>query len=77
VNIKCFGLLIDQDLADYDFMKGEKIFNFQLIPLGMNLECLYLSHMVGVAQLVRVPDCDSGCRGFKSHHLPFKKEVLN
>ena len=25
---------------------------------------------VGVAQLVRVPDCDSGCRGFESHHPP-------
>ena len=26
--------------------------------------------MVGVAQLVRVPDCDSGCRGFESHRSP-------
>ena len=26
--------------------------------------------MVGVAQLVRVPDCDSGCRGFESHRPP-------
>lgn len=26
--------------------------------------------MVDVAQLVRVPDCDSGCRGFESHHPP-------
>jgi hypothetical protein len=25
---------------------------------------------VGVAQLVRVPDCDSGCRGFESHRPP-------
>ena len=28
------------------------------------------SFMVGVAQLVRVPDCDSGCRGFESHRSP-------
>ncbi len=26
--------------------------------------------VVGVAQLVRVPDCDSGCRGFESHRPP-------
>src|SRR6185437_5202126 len=26
--------------------------------------------VVDVAQLVRVPDCDSGCRGFESHHPP-------
>ena len=26
--------------------------------------------MVGVAQLVRVPDCDSGCRGFEPHRPP-------
>ena len=26
--------------------------------------------MVGVAQLVRVPDCDSGCRGFESPRPP-------
>ena len=29
-----------------------------------------LFSMVGVAQLVRVPDCDSGCRGFESHRSP-------
>ena len=29
--------------------------------------------MVSVAQLVRVPDCDSGCRRFESDHSPFKK----
>ena len=35
--------------------------------------CLVLFHwMVGVAQLVRAPDCDSGCRGFESGHPPFK-----
>ena len=36
--------------------------------------------MVGVAQLVRVPDCDSGCRGFESHrppHLQRGLQVLN
>ena len=26
--------------------------------------------LVGVAQLVRVPDCDSGCRGFESPRSP-------
>jgi hypothetical protein len=26
--------------------------------------------MVVVAQLVRVSDCDSECRGFESHHPP-------
>ena len=34
--------------------------------------------MVDVAQLVRVPDCDSGCRGFESHHPPhFLKGMAN
>ena len=28
--------------------------------------------MVGVAQLVRAPDCGSGGRGFDSHHSPQK-----
>ena len=26
--------------------------------------------MVGVAQLVRAPGCDSGGRGFETHHPP-------
>ena len=30
--------------------------------------CLFI--VVSVAQLVRVPDCDSGCRGFESHRSP-------
>ena len=29
--------------------------------------------MVGVAQLVRAPDCGSGCRGFESHLPPQTK----
>ena len=29
--------------------------------------------MVGVAQLVRAPDCGSGCRGFESHLPPHKR----
>ena len=29
--------------------------------------------MVGVAQLVRAPDCDSGGRRFKSGYSPLKK----
>ena len=32
--------------------------------------------MVGVAQLVRVPDCDSGCRGFESHRPPHMRRVV-
>ena len=32
--------------------------------------------MVGVAQLVRVPDCDFGCRGFESHRPPQFLEIL-
>ena len=31
-------------------------------------------YLVGVAQLVRAPDCGSGCRGFESH-LPPQTEV--
>lgn len=29
--------------------------------------------MVGVVQLVRAPDCDSGCCRFESGHPPEKK----
>ncbi len=32
-----------------------------------------LNCTVGVAQLVRVPDCGSGGRGFKSRHSPLSK----
>ena len=31
--------------------------------------------MVAVAQLVRAPDCGSGCRGFEFHRLPKSKMV--
>ena len=31
------------------------------------------SEMVGVAQLVRAPDCGSGCRGFESLYPPHTK----
>ncbi len=31
--------------------------------------------MVGIAQLVRVPDCDSGGRGFNSHYSPHYKTL--
>ena len=34
------------------------------------------NRVVGVAQLVRVPDCGSGCRRFKSGHPPFLKPFL-
>ena len=30
----------------------------------------FLSFMVNVAQLVRVPDCESGGCGFEAHHSP-------
>lgn len=29
-----------------------------------------LQRLVGIAQLVRAPDCDSGCRGFESRYSP-------
>ena len=29
--------------------------------------------MVDIVQLVRAPDCGSGCRGFESHYPPQKK----
>lgn len=32
--------------------------------------------MAGVAQLVRVPDCDSGCRGFESRHSPQFSKIM-
>ena len=32
--------------------------------------------MVGVAQLVRASDCDSGGRGFDSHRPPHYKKIL-
>ena len=35
--------------------------------------CLF---MVGVAQLVRAPDCGSGGRGFESHHPPHQVNNL-
>ena len=31
----------------------------------------YADNMVGIAQLVRAPDCDSGGRRFKSGYSPF------
>ena len=36
-----------------------------------------LTIMVGVAQLVRVPDCDSGCCRFESGHPPLKKNLAS
>ena len=30
--------------------------------------------MVGIAQLVRAPDCGSGGRGFEPHYLPKKRK---
>ncbi len=32
--------------------------------------------VVSVAQLVRVPDCDSGCRRFESDHSPSKRPAF-
>ncbi len=31
--------------------------------------------MVGIAQLVRAPDCGSGCRGFESHYPPSMNNI--
>ena len=33
-------------------------------------------YVVGVAQLVRAPDCGSGCRGFESLYPPHKKSGI-
>lgn len=33
--------------------------------------------MVGVAQLVRAPDCGSGGRGFETHHSPSLVQAPN
>ena len=41
-----------------------------LQPISVETE-----QMVGVAQLVRVPDCGSEGRGFESHLPPKRKEV--
>ena len=47
--------------------------------MGQGFESLQACHflmvsqqrdMVGIAQLVRAPDCGSGCRGFESHYPP-------
>ena len=42
-------------------------------PWGRGFESLHLDHfinMVGIAQLVRAPDCGSGGREFESHYPP-------
>ena len=33
--------------------------------------------MVGVAQLVRAPDCDSGGRGFETHLSPTQIDLID
>jgi hypothetical protein len=38
--------------------------------------CIQHNDLVAVAQLVRVPDCGSGCRGFKSHQPPSEKPCV-
>ena len=38
--------------------------------MGRGFESLQIHSVVGVAQLVRAPDCGSGGRGFNSHHSP-------
>lgn len=37
---------------------------------GTSIKCCESFSVVDVAQLVRVSDCDSDCRGFESHHPP-------
>ena len=40
-------------------------------PWGRGFESLHLDqYMVGIAQLVRAPDCGSGGREFESHYPP-------
>ena len=38
--------------------------------MGQGFESLKARHLVGIAQLVRAPDCGSGGRGFDSHYSP-------
>ena len=38
--------------------------------MGQGFESLKARHVVGIAQLVRAPDCGSGGRGFDSHYSP-------
>ena len=38
-------------------------------------QCFARRNMVGIVQLVRAPDCGSGCRGFESHYPPHKKSI--
>lgn len=54
------------------FKPSEHLFTlFSLAKLGFQANFRLAEHsVVVVAQLVRVPDCDSGCRGFESRRSP-------
>ena len=50
----------------------ESLLAYQVSFLGIVSKLCHL-YVVGVAQLVRAPDCGSGCRGFESHLPPQTK----
>jgi hypothetical protein len=55
-------------------------------PISKGIVVAFLAHsttlprfrrLVGIAQLVRAPDCDSGCRGFESRYSPHFSETAS
>ena len=46
-------------------------------PCQFRFRSYHAGIMVGVAQLVRAPDCGSGCRRFESGHPPFNHSAPN
>ena len=60
-----------------NFVEKMSLFRKNVVFLHPQIERLaLLNQMVGVAQLVRVPDCGSEGRGFESHLPPKTREVL-
>ncbi len=64
------------------FLKSHGYFCYKNIEICLlqnkrEYDIIYLAlnsaHMVGIVQLVRMPDCGSGGRGFESHYPPQKK----
>src|SRR5579883_2677754 len=50
-------------------MRKSRRGNLAIFPKPVMID----EHTVGVAQLVRAPDCGSGCRRFESGHPPIAK----
>ena len=55
-----------------DFRHWFKKTKFELVSKKINLSQI---NMVGIVQLVRMPDCGSGGRGFESHYPPQEKST--